>query len=140
MIKSMTSNRVVFLLSVLGLAVASFLAYEYNFSSSVACPVAGGGCDVVRASSYSSFLGISIPYLGIAFYLFMLVLSVLRSHKLADLRLKKLQFLAALSAFLFGVYLTYLEGFVIGSYCFWCVTSFMISIGILFFSRPFKDE
>lgn len=140
MIKPLTSNRIVFFLALLGLAVSAFLAYEYSLSASIVCPVAGGGCDAVRASNYSSFLGISIPYLGIAFYLFMLVLSVLRSHKLADLRLKKLQFLAALSAFLFGVYLTYLEGFVIGSYCFWCITSFMISIGILFFSIPFKDE
>lgn len=124
------SNRLVFTLSLLGLIVSSFLLYEYNFSGSVACPI-GGGCDIVRASAYSRFLGISIPILGVAFYLAMAILSVVRSQKPSERILFKMSLLAAVIGVFFGVYLTFLEGFVIKAFCFWCVLSFIISVAIL---------
>ncbi len=130
MISVNLSNRLVFILSLLGLGVASFLFYEYSITGPVICPT-GGGCDVVRASGYSRFLGISIPILGVAYYLAMAMLSVIHSHKLPAKLLAKLKLLSSLLAVGFGVYLTYLEAFVIKAYCFWCVLSFIISLGIL---------
>lgn len=124
------SNRLVFILSLLGLLVSSFLLYEYNLSGPVICPI-GTGCDIVRASSYSYFLGMSIPVLGIAFYLVMAGLSVARSWKSSEKMLLRLQLLAGAAGVGFGVYLTYLEAFVIKAFCFWCVLSFIISLGIL---------
>lgn len=128
------TNRLIFLFSLLGLAVAVFLSYEYNFAAVITCPIAGEGCDIVRASPYSRFLGISVPYLGVAYYFTAAALSILRSQNLENVFLKRLQFLAAISAVAFGTYLTYLESAVIKAYCFWCVTSFIISIIILVFS------
>lgn len=130
MISSKLSNRIIFVLSLLGLLVASFLFYEYNITGTIICPT-GKGCDIVRASPYSSFLGISIPFLGIIFYLTMAILSVVHSHDLPKKLAGKLQLLVAVMGVGFGVYLTYLEAFVIGAYCFWCVLSFIISLGIL---------
>ncbi len=130
MISSRLSNRLIFILSLLGLFVSSFLLYEYNIQGPIVCP-AGAGCDIVRASVYSKFLGISIPILGIAYYLVMALLSVVHSHKLPARVLIRLKLLSSLSAVVFGTYLTYLEAFVIKAYCFWCVTSFIISLGIL---------
>lgn len=131
MIKASLANRLVFILSLLGLAVAAFLLYEYNFASSMICPT-GGGCDIVRVSPYSSFFGISIPVLGVIFYLFMAVLSVLRSHNLDNTLIKNIKLVVGAMGFTFGLYLTYLEGFVINAYCFWCLLSFIISAVILF--------
>lgn len=130
MISPILSNRLIFFLSLLGLSVASFLFYEYNITGPIICPT-GAGCDIVRASAYSKFLGISIPLLGIAYYLTMALLSVIHSHKLPVRLLSRLKLLSASAAVVFGVYLTYLEAFVIKAYCFWCVTSFIISLGIL---------
>lgn len=124
-----TVNRLVFALSLAGFFVSSFLFYEYNFSLSVACPI-GNGCDIVRTSPYSTFLGISIPVLGIAYYLTMTVLAAHQSSRNSRLVVRLQATLAAL-AFLFGLYLTYLEGFVIKAYCTWCLISFIISIAIL---------
>lgn len=124
-------NRLIFVFSLLGLAVSAFLFYEYSLSGPVACPV-GQGCNIVRSSPYSSLLGISLPILGILFYLFMSGLSILRTRNLLDKRLTGLQLLAALAGFGFGIYLTSLEAFVIKAYCFWCVLSFIISGVILF--------
>lgn len=126
-------NRLIFIFSLLGLAVSVFLLYEYSLSGPMNCPV-GRGCDIVRASPYSSFLGIPLPILGMAFYLGMAVLAIIRSQNLSGRVLAKLQLLGALSGFIFGVYLTFLEAFVIKAYCFWCVLSFIISGMILLFA------
>lgn len=130
MISPLVSNRLIFVLSLLGLLVASFLFYEYNIAGTIVCPT-GEGCDIVRASPYSSFLGISIPLLGIVFYFTMAILSVIHSHDLPKKVVRQLQLLVAVVGVAFGVYLTFLEAFVIGAYCFWCMTSFIISLGIL---------
>lgn len=130
MISSKLSNRIIFIFSLLGLAVASFLFYEYNFASSIVCPT-GVGCDIVRASPYSNFFGISIPILGVIFYLTMAGLSVIHTHELPRKVVRQAQMLIAAAGVGFGVYLTFLEAFVIKAFCFWCVLSFIISIIIL---------
>lgn len=120
-------NRSIFVLSILGLVVSAYLAYEYSLGGSINCPIGGGGCDIVRSSRYSSFLGISIPYLGITFYMVLAFLTIWLTQSYSKL-INLLRLLINFSGFAFGVYLTYLEAFVIGAYCFWCVTSFIISI------------
>ena len=130
MISSNLSNRLIFVFSLLGLLVASFLFYEYNIAGTIICPT-GRGCDIVRTSSYSSFLGISIPILGIIFYLTMAILSVVHSHYLSKEAVRKLQLLVTAIGVVFGVYLTFLEAFVIKAFCFWCILSFIISFAVL---------
>lgn len=130
MFNLINGNRLIFLLSILGLIAAVFLAYEYLQTTPIVCPLTGSGCETVKNSAYSKFLGISIPYFGIAFYTFMAFISVMLSHK--EFRsLKILQVLAIIPAFLFSVYLTYLEATVIKAYCFWCLTSAAIITIIL---------
>lgn len=121
------SPRIIFLLSLAGLAVCIFLAYEYSLPGSITCPIAGNGCDTVRNSIYSTFLNISIPLWGIAFYLVTATLSLWLIEKTGQLIASKLLFITALSGFIFSAYLTYLEAFVILAYCFWCVISAIIA-------------
>jgi len=130
MISPLFANRLIFILSLLGLGVSSFLFYEYSIAGSIICPT-GGGCDIVRASPYSLFLGISIPILGIVFYLAMAVLAVVRSQASSRKMLFYLQLLIAVAGVGFGIYLTLLEIFVIRAICFWCALSFIISLMIL---------
>lgn len=129
MISFATSNRLTFIFSLLGFGVASFLFYEYSFNGPIFCPT-GQGCEIVRASSYSHIAGIPVPILGVAYYFTMAALSVVHSHQLSHKLVRKLQLLAAAAAVAFGIYLTFLEAFVIRAYCFWCVVSFIISIAI----------
>lgn len=124
------TNRLIFILGLLGLAVSLFLAYEYAQTGPVVCPITGTGCDTVRNSQYSSFLGLSLPYWGIGFYLLTSFLTVMLTHK-SNKRVNIIRFLLTFMALAFGVYLTLLEAFVIKAYCIWCLSSFMISM-ILF--------
>lgn len=127
MISFNLSNRLIFIFSLLGFGVSAFLFYEYTVSGSVLCPI-GGGCDIVRASPFANFFGIPIPIFGIVYYLTMAILAVVHSHQLPHKLVRKLQVLSAAAAVAFGIYLTFLEAFVIKAYCFWCVLSFIISV------------
>ena len=124
-------NRIIFILSLLGLFISVFLAYEYSQTDPVLCPIGGSGCELVRQSEFSSFLGVSIPLYGVAFYVVISLFSIILSNKyikgISDLRV-----VGSFFGFAFGVYLTYAEAFLIKAYCIWCIISFIISILILY--------
>ena len=136
------SNRLIFLLSLLGLTISTYLAYEYSLPTVINCPIGGTSCETVRQSAYSSILGIPMPHLGVAYYLTMAILSLLLVEGVKERLLRKLQLLAALAAVVFSGYLTLLEGFVIKAYCIWCVSSAMIAtmIFILVVTTLRRDE
>lgn len=50
----------------LGLGVSALLLYEYTSTAAVCGP--GGGCSVVRASSYASLGGVPTPLYGLVFF------------------------------------------------------------------------
>jgi uncharacterized membrane protein len=57
--------------SIVGFAIAGYLAYEhYTSSSSLACPLGGGAvnCLAVTTSSYSEILWFPLPVLGLVFF------------------------------------------------------------------------
>lgn len=123
-------NRGIFILSMVGVGISTFLAYEYLQPSPIACPITGGGCETVRKSEYSAVFGISIPYLGILYYLTTASLSILLTQSYQKL-LDQLRLALSFAALIFGIYLTSLEAFVIKAWCFWCVASFIVSVLIL---------
>lgn len=126
-------NRLIFIFSILGLVISAFLSYEYLQTTPMNCPLTGDGCDIVKNSDYSRFFGISIPYLGTVFYVFCAAISIWliqNYNKYLDF----LRLFASFVALLFGIYLTYLEAFVILAYCFWCLSSFIVSVFIFIFS------
>lgn len=125
-----TLNRLIFVFSIIGLAVSAFLTYEYLQPTPVVCPLTGNGCELVRKSEYSTFLGISIPYLGIIYYLLAAAISIYLSQSYKRI-IDQFRFLSSVLAVGFGIYLTYLEAYVIKAYCFWCVSSFIVSIIVL---------
>lgn len=126
----MVFNRLIFIFSLLGLAVSIFLAYEYS-QPTINCPVFGGGCDSVRLSNYSSLFGVSLPYWGILFYATLIVSCIIFTLKPFNyICLLGRLFLIAFG-FVFGVYLTFLEAFVIKAFCMWCLISFGVSIALL---------
>jgi uncharacterized membrane protein len=111
-------------LGVIGLAVASYLATTKLAHSDVICgPV--GDCDAVQLSPYSELLGIPVAVLGALAYLGILFLWVTQRmlpEGMASVARWTLFALAMVGA-AFSSYLTFLEPFVIGAVCVWCLTS-----------------
>ncbi len=112
------------LLALFGLGVAAYLAYAKLADTAVVCgPV--GDCDAVQTSVYSELFGIPVALLGALNYLGILGLwAVSRLAKGQAVDLARLGlFGLALVGTLFSLYLTFLEPFVIGAVCAWCLAS-----------------
>jgi protein-disulfide isomerase/rhodanese-related sulfurtransferase len=118
-------------LSLLGLFDSLYLLWVYT-SPSRPMVCLGSGCDEVRASAYAHLFGLPLPAFGVASYAILALLifaEVLFSARLG----RAIQYLVAgisCAGFLFSIYLTSLEAFVIHAWCAWCVVSALVVTGI----------
>jgi uncharacterized membrane protein len=115
-------------LCILGLGVAGYLAYVETTNTEAVCgPV--GDCNTVQQSEYARVFGIlPIGVLGLLGYLVILVawFTRLRSKSiLADYGTLAMLAMTVLGT-IFSIYLTFLEPFVIGATCAWCLSSAVI--------------
>jgi len=124
------------LLCLLGIGVAGYLSYVETAQVEAVCgPV--GDCNTVQQSQYARLFGIlPIGILGIIGYI--LILIAWTGARFGQVRLAAYTQLALLglaaSGVLFSIYLTFLEPFVIGATCAWCLTSAIIMTILLWVS------
>ena len=122
-------------LALAGMAVAAYLAsVETSGSEAVCGPV--GDCNAVQQSEYSQLLGIHIGVLGLIGYGLigaLWIVSRVASGRAAD-RALVLIALGAIAGAAFSTYLTFLEPFVIGATCMWCITSALVMLALLWIS------
>ncbi len=125
--KNNIDATLIYILSLGGLLNAGYLWYQYQVLDSVTCSLSG--CNEVRQSEYSMFLGIDLPIWGFIFFFLLAIYMMCKLGKSSYHRLE----LVGLSiytgfGFLFSIYLTYLEIFEIKALCQWCLISAIISI------------
>jgi uncharacterized membrane protein len=129
-------------ISVGGLAVAGYLAFVEAANANPLCgPV--GDCGSVQNSKYAILFGVlPIGILGLAGYFAILAAWLIRHFGPASLN--KWNDLAIWGFCIFGVlfstYLTFLEPFVIGATCMWCITSAVFMILLLWVSTPAAQQ
>ncbi len=123
---SRKDNRAFFLaiavLAVAGVVVSAVsLERHYAKSATAFCDIGEKfNCDIVNRSEYSSVMGIPVAGIGIAGYGVLLMLAtVYRSRSETPLRL----LVAALAGLGFALYLTYIEGYVLETWCILCLSS-----------------
>jgi uncharacterized membrane protein len=121
------------LLTLLGLGVAGYLAFvEVAQADAVCGPV--GDCNSVQQSEHARLFGVlPLGVLGLVGYL-----DILAGWALARTGRGRagelgwgLMFVSALVGTLFSAYLTFLEPFVIGATCMWCLGSALIMTFLL---------
>jgi uncharacterized membrane protein len=112
------------LFSLVGLGDASYLTAKHMAGSSVPCSILNG-CELVLSSQYAEFYGIPTAAFGAIAYFaaFSLVLLVFFGHS----KLWSIFGVLALLMFLFSLWLVYLQAFVIGSFCQYCLLSAVTS-------------
>ncbi|GAB4574074.1 MAG: hypothetical protein Kow0077_18810 [Anaerolineae bacterium] len=122
--------------ALLGLGVAVYMGWAEVTGNATACPGHSGDgalaapgsividCGFVQKSVYAHIFGIPVALLGVAGYLGILGIWVLED-RIAILReyASMLVFGMALFGFLFSLYLTYTELFIMYTICTWCVAS-----------------
>ena len=112
-------------LTLIGLAVAIYLTYiEFTHTEAVCGPV--GDCNAVQGSQYAQLFGfIPVALLGVLGFLG--VGTAWAVHTFGDEQYRQrsgtVLWTLALLGTLFSIYLTFLEPFVIGATCAWCITS-----------------
>lgn len=116
------------ILAVLGLGVASYLAYvELTHVEAICGPI--GDCNIVQTSSYAYIAGVPIAVLGVVNYL--VLMGLWAGQKFASGiwgRLIAVSLLGlTIGGTIFSIYLTILELLVIRAVCLWCLSSAVIT-------------
>ncbi|QPC82736.1 vitamin K epoxide reductase family protein [Phototrophicus methaneseepsis] len=121
-------------ISLVGLAVAGYLTYVEMTLSDAVCG-AVGNCNTVQQSEYARIFGVPIGMIGLFGYS-LIVLVWAYSHFFSEGRLHSLIWLLALVGVVFSIYLTFLEPFVIGATCLWCLSSAVVMLALLWLTTP----
>jgi uncharacterized membrane protein len=126
-------------LLVIGLAAAIYLSYvEITQVEAVCGPV--GECNLVQQSPYAKLFGVlPVGVLGVLGYLSIaLMWAFSRFGKDEAMKKQAIQTMwwLVLGGVLFSIYLTFLEPFVIGATCVWCITSAVVMTLLLWGVTP----
>jgi len=135
-------DRSIPLLAIGGIAVAAYLTFIETTGAPAICgPV--GDCNAVQQSEFARLFGIiPVGAAGVAGYGTILIVWII-AHLLPGTsgeRTALLLLALALIGTLFSIYLTFLEPFVIGATCLWCLTSAIIMTGLLWLSMPYRQR
>lgn len=116
--------------ALVGTLIALYLLLNSLGYSSLVCPISG--CDKVQASAFSKIFGVPVSGFGILAFMALLALSlyaVLQKNPLKTIAPQLLLGISSLGILAYA-YFTYLEAFVILAWCFWCVCSSLMMLGI----------
>ena len=128
---------VVAALALVGVFVATYLLlYKIGALGTIACGT--GGCETVQNSPWAYFLGIPVAAWGLVGYVAIFATAFLGTRpRFADARWVSIGLLAFTGlAFLFSIYLSVLEEFVIHAWCQWCIVSAVLSTLAFGFALP----
>ena len=124
-------------LVVAGLAVAGYLAYVETASVDAVCgPL--GNCNAVQQSEYAQVFGMPIGIIGVVGYSALGALWLVQRRaaaRRADMARVGMAAIAV-GGVAFSAYLTFLEPFVIGATCAWCLASAVVIGAILWLTVP----
>jgi uncharacterized membrane protein len=107
-----------------GLLVAGYVFLKKKTSQPMVCPL-NGECELVTTSKYSKFFGVPVELLGMLYY--GLVFLTYTANFLFPLLLNDTIFFVmigmSIGAFVFSVYLIFIQAFVLKKWCTWCLFS-----------------
>lgn len=127
----------VVVLTVVGLVISAYMAYIELTANPAVCG-AIGDCNAVQQSEYAFIMGVPIGVIGLVGYVCMLGLSLMvifapivyRSGFVIMLQI------FVIIAGIFTIYLTFLEPFVIGAVCTWCLLSALVVMNLMWLVLP----
>ena len=123
------------LMAVGGLGVAGYLTFIEITPTAAVCGVVGD-CSTVQQSAYASVLNIPVGILGIGAYILILMIWLLSREGKFQPWANWLVRDMVLLGVVFSIYLTFLEPFVIGATCIWCLTSAVVMLMLLWLLTP----
>jgi uncharacterized membrane protein len=117
-------RQAIAVLALVGIAIATYLwLHAIGVIGVLQCGT--GGCETVQASRYAELFGIPVALYGVVGYVTLFGIAIAGAQPALAARAWPTRWLVTLSGagFLFTLYLTYLELFVIHALCRWCLGS-----------------
>jgi len=130
------------ILCAFGLVVAGYLTYvEITQSKAICGPI--GNCNSVQQSPYAKLFGVlPVGVFGMIGYLGIIIVWItwwFGSENSKNISSQVMWGMALLGTF-FSIYLTFLEPFVIGATCAWCITSAILITLILVINTSITEQ
>jgi vitamin-K-epoxide reductase (warfarin-sensitive) len=119
--------QLITILALAGIAVSSVsLRHHYGTSQTTYCDFgASFNCDIVNRSIYSSVLGVPVALIGILGYALLLVVATFYRMKAES---PFMLLIASTAGLGFALYLTYIEKFVLATWCILCLSSLTLIV------------
>lgn len=113
-------NRIIFVLSIVGIVTAVYVLQSFMRQTPIVC--LNQGCELVRKNPASYIFGIPVPAFGLVGYSALAILTFLRTTNMDRRYLMGILGVATFGV-LFVSWFTYTELFVIRGVCTWCAVS-----------------
>jgi vitamin-K-epoxide reductase (warfarin-sensitive) len=119
--------QLIALLALAGIVVSSVsLHHHYGTSQTNYCDFgASFNCDIVNRSIYSTVLGVPVALIGILGYAMLLVVATFYRKKAES---PFMLLIASTAGLGFALYLTYIEKFVLATWCILCLSSLSLIV------------
>ncbi|MBL4694621.1 vitamin K epoxide reductase family protein [Candidatus Gracilibacteria bacterium] len=124
------------IVSFIGFLDATYLTILHYTGADALCAI--GGCNEVLTSEYSIIFGIPMALLGAIYYLSVFLLSVFY-YESRNAKVLKILSLYTIAGLLASAYFVYLQLFVIGKICQYCMLSATTSTILFIFGRYIKS-
>jgi len=130
-----TNRMIIAVLALFGLLIAAYMTlYKFGLIGTLAC--GAGSCEQVQSSRWAVFWGIPVSLIGLVGYAVIMGVALLglQPRRFNNRRLSNALFVLATAGFVYSLYLSYLEQFVINAWCRYCIASAVIATLIWIFS------
>ena len=113
-------RRAVAVIAAIGTVISAYLTWVH-YSGDLALCIGVGGCETVQGSRFAVAAGVPVALIGLGGFALILALAMLRLRVAAPAWADTAIFAISIAATLYVAYLTYIELFVLGAVCPWCV-------------------
>src|SRR3989344_9623028 len=121
-------NSLIIILSILGLVITSYISISHILKKKVICPINSKSCNIVLDSKYSRTLGIKNEFIGLIYYIIIIIAIIVIPSPSTILATKLISILAAA----YSLIILAIQIRIIRNYCSWCISTAIINILIAF--------
>lgn len=107
-----------------GFSIAFYIRYKKQRSELLVCPL-NSNCETVIHSAYSTFLAVPLEFWGMGYYALVSLTYILFFFSPAARALNLMHLISwvTVMAFLFSLYLVYVQAVKLREWCTWCLIS-----------------
>ena len=119
---------VIISLTIIGILITGYIIYTHARNKKVICPSFSKSCNTVLDSKWSKVFGVKNEILGFLYYVYIFTITGLA------VSIPKLIFITkgiVSIAFLYSIYLIYLQSKKLGHFCFYCICTAVINMLLL---------